>query len=38
MPNLKIYGLAKNFLWKKSQLVHMVRKELLRLSDGLANW
>ena len=35
--NFKIYWLAKNFLWGRSQLVYMVLKELLRLSDPLAN-
>ena len=35
--NFKIYWIAKNFLWGSSQLVHMVLKELLRLSDLLAN-
>ena len=33
MPNLKIYWSAKNFLWKGSQLVHMVLKELLKGID-----
>ena len=35
--NFKIYWLAKNFLWESSQLVHMVLKELLRLSDPPVN-
>ena len=34
--NFEIYWLAKNFLWGSSQLVNMVLKELLRLSDPLA--
>ena len=37
MPNLKIYSFAQDFLWKSSQLVNMLVKELLKLSDGLAN-
>ena len=37
MPNLNIYSFLKNFTWKSSPLAHMVLKELLRLSDGLAN-
>ena len=37
LPNLRIYSFAKIFLWKNSQLVRMVLKELLRPSDGLAN-
>ena len=36
MPNLKIYWLPKNFLWKSSQLVHIVVKELVRLLNDLA--
>ena len=35
MPNLKIYSIPKKLLWKSSQLVHMVVRELLRLSDDL---
>ena len=35
--NFNIHWLAKNFLWGSSQLVQMVLKELLRLSDSLAN-
>ena len=34
--NFKIYWLSKNILWGSSQLVHLVFKELLRLSDGVA--
>ena len=36
-PNLKIYWLANDFLQKSPQLVHMVRKKFLRMSDGFAN-
>ena len=32
----KFIYLQKNCLWKSPQLVHMVVRELLRLSDGLA--
>ena len=36
--NFKIYWLGKNFLRGSSQLVHTVLKELLTLSNFLANW
>ena len=37
MLNLNIYSFRKNFLRTTSELVHMVRMELLKLSDGLVN-
>ena len=37
MPNLNIYSFPKKFLQNSSKVVCMVLKELLGLSDDLAN-